>query len=427
MIHRFDVIVIGGGAAGFYAAFAAVDTGASVLVLERQRECLRKFAAAGNGRCNLGNREPSSDRYHMVAETDDGRARLERALRKVTTKDLETFYDRLGVPLTTDHAGRIYPYCEEGNAVREVLIAAAKARGVVIRNEVNVHSIEATADGFTVEVYSKLPEFSEPNPPRVEARSVILACGSNAAPGLGGKDAYELAEQQQLTLTPTRYALCPLILGNTAFLKKVAGTRFNGAARISENGTTLIASTGEFLFAKDGISGIAGMELARAARPDAEQSLEIDFFPAYTHDELHTVIANKLAAADLDGAVLRKVCPDILTGLFRHKLAVGLAGVFSDRYAANTLIDDPVIGDLTTFLKDFRLPVRGIRGAAAAQVVAGGVRLDDLTEDFAAKSSPGLYLAGELIDVDGDTGGFNLHWAFVSGTLAGIAASGYNR
>lgn len=405
MAHIIDIAVIGGGASGMAAAITAAGTGASVTLIEAQPRVGRKLLSTGNGRCNLTNSGISSAHYRSD--------QLERAfgiMDRISFSGVMDFLSSLGLECFEEREGRIYPRSEQATSVLDMLRAELERLGVRIISDSRVTAIKKSGDGFILAAGDQ----------NISARRVILACGSAAAPQLGGcSDGISLAGK----LGHKASAFAPALVGlkvDCPHLKALKGVRWRCRLTLLHNDKPVHSENGEIQFNEDNLSGIVTMQMSsRAARSGGKTVLSADLLPEYDLGQLTeriTTLSRKLGHLPLES---------FLSGLLNKRLAVCLlkqAGITGlSRPAAQLKARD--IGNLAEVIKDWRFPVSGNCGWKAAQVAAGGLPLGQFDDDLQSKLVPGLYACGEVLDCDGDCGGFNLHWAWCSGITAGRAAS----
>lgn len=420
--------VIGGGAAGMAAAIAAAERGRRVTVLERNRRPLKKLGVTGNGRGNvLNSGEPV---YY------GGREFALRVLDAVPYARLLSFFDALGVSLTEEAEGRVYPAALHAGVVVDALNLRAAALGVRVLPGVRVVSLcRASGNGFSMEAVESV--YGEPGrkkgrkdagplveerPFRLEADRVIVAAGGAAAPAHGTDGGgYSLLTAFGHSLTPLRPALCALRT-DPAPLAGLSGQRVRARLTLlDEAGQPVHETRGEALFAEDGVSGIAAMQLARFGSHGCTLRMDL-------REALMGVRASGGDALSwlLRRSGVRRAMPlsELLTGAASPAVAKAIL-----RAAGLETLSRP-IGTLGASdwkavagaIEAFSLPVLGTRGFGAAQVTAGGISTSEFNPGtMESRLVPGLYAAGEVLDVDGDCGGHNLAFAFASGLLAGAS------
>ena len=394
------VVILGGGASGILAALtAAEDPQNRVILLERQQRIGRKLLATGNGRCNLTNLGATAENYHGE---DPEFARP--ALEAFTPKDTLAFFRGLGLLTVTEYGGRVYPLSNSANSVLDVLRFALERAGVELRTACPARQLRREKQGYTVIT----------DEGSLHADKLVLACGGAAGEKLGGvMDGYGLAKDLGHKRTALYPALAP-ILTAPEYPRALKGVRAQAALRLMRGGELLAQRAGEAQFTETGVSGPAAFDLSRAAAAGGDGlTLHLDFLPG---------------GEDAAG-LLEKRCRDfpaqpaseLFTGMLHNRLGRMLVK-YSGIDAAAPL------GSLTAAqrekaaaaCRDFCLAVRGTAGFEAAQVTAGGVRTGGVNpRTLESWFSPGLFLCGEVLDVDGDCGGYNLQWAWASGRLAG--------
>ncbi len=399
----FDLIIVGGGASGIIAALSAKQQypAKNIAILEKQSLLLRKVRASGNGRCNISNAHITPQAYFSVGSSEKVKNRLlKTAFSEFSASETKDLCTSLGIYLREDEAGRIYPYAEQAEIVVDALIKALEYQKINILTEYCVQKIAVQEDDLIkiqVEHTGQMFEFT--------CRNLILACGSYAASPLGGtKLGYDLLKQLQITVTPLYCALAPLTLKYYKERKILAGQRFKGRASLLKNKQLIQQTEGEFLFTKEGISGIAAMELARfVENPQTDHyQLRIDFVPELSEQEIK-ILLDKIS---LERG--QNLCRRIPFMFVKKVIALYLQKKAKD------------IKQMIHLLKDCPFEILDVFPAEKAQVIAGGALLDEIYfPEMALKSNPNIYICGELLDVDGRTGGFNLQWAITSGFLAG--------
>lgn len=397
-----DIIVIGGGASGIMAALTAAEYSENrVTLLERQQRIGRKLLSTGNGRCNLTNTGARAENYHG----EDPRFALP-ALEKFPPEAALDFFHKLGLLTVTEAGGRVYPLSNSANSVLDVLRFALERRGVILRTACPVLELRREGRGFAV-----LTEEGT-----LHADCVIAACGGAAGEKLGGvMDGYKLLKPLGHKRTALFPALVQLVT-EPEYPRSLKGVRADGRIWLTGGDAVLSESAGEIQFTDNGVSGPAAFDISRAASScGAGAQVHMDFMRSYTADETAALLRRR--REDLP----ELAASELFTGMLHNRLGRMLA-----KYAALDLnspigaLSDKALAKAARCCKDFSLALKGTEGFAAAQVTAGGIRTDGFDpETLESLYIPGLFVCGELLDIDGDCGGFNLQWAWASGRLAG--------
>ena len=405
--HYFDLLVIGLGASGASAAIAAREAGflGRIAILEKEKQPLRKVLASGNGRCNLVNTQPIEGHYHG---TDPSFA--SSVIGQMSAKQLLSWFSALGLHTMEDREGRVYPRSFQASSVALILQEQLERHDVKIFYPMEVVSIEK--ESFLFQIKTKEESFT--------ASAVIVATGSAAAPDLGGSlSGLDLLQSMGHTLRPPMPSLVPLNLNPHPLMKYASGIRFRGEASFVGHGGETAKTKGEFLITSYGLSGIAAMELGRIVgriedRPAGH--IYLDFVPEITEDEMLVLLkGDKNLDRDIRVA---------LTGLVPEKIAKGI--LRSLHIEEKSKKDDIIYKKMAFLLKALPLEVQNTRGFPFAQVASGGVLTDEFdASTLMSKKVWGLFSSGEVLDIDGDTGGYNLLWAFSSGYRAGKSAAEY--
>ncbi len=395
------VIVIGGGASGILAALtAAEDPNRRVLLLERQQRIGRKLLATGNGRCNLTNTGASGAHYH-----GENPAFALPALERFGPGDALDFFHSLGLLTQEEYGGRVYPLSNSANSVLDVLRFALDKAGVEQRCSSPVRAVRRDKQGFAVETENET----------LRADKLILACGGAAGAKLGGvTDGYQLAKSLGHKRTGLYPALVQL-LTEPEYPRALKGVRVICSLRLKRKAFLLARASGELQFTETGVSGPAVFDLSRAAATGGDGlSLHIALLPQSPEELLALLGRRRESYPALPAS-------EILTGMLHNRLGrmlVKYAGLPADRPLGELGEED--LRALVRACGDFCLPVTGTEGFDNAQVTAGGLRSSDFDpRTLESRLVPGLFACGELLDIDGDCGGFNLQWAWSSGRLAG--------
>lgn len=395
------VLVIGGGAAGLTAAICAARQGAGVTLLERLDRVGKKILATGNGRCNVMNTGPLC--------YPGGAAFAKAVLSRADAACVAAFFESLGLSLREEEEYRVYPASGLASSVLDVLRLGCARHGVETVLGAAVTRLERPSSGWAAITRDG----------RFEADAAIVAGGGRASPKLGSDgSAYGLLTAQGHRLIPPRPALTQ-IQTETEPIRGLAGIRASAEVSLSRGGRVLAREQGEILFTEYGISGVAAMQLARDA---AKGVLHICLLPAVNIGEAELIGRLQARAALFKGVPLEQ----FFLGLTHMRLGLALlkrAGIGPMSRACGSLSTQELAA-LAGLIKDFPLAVTGVNGFESAQVTAGGIDTRDFDPDtMASRLHPGLYAAGEVLDVDGGCGGFNLLFAWAGGILAGNHAA----
>lgn len=418
MEHRGLVVVVGGGAAGLMATGQAAASGAKVLLLERTARLGTKLRITGKGRCNLTNTAELDDFLaHFAFPDPDSNSRyfLRNAFARFFAPDLVAFFEGLGVPTVEERGGRVFPASNDAHQVAEALAHFARQQGAKIRLRSRVAGLLREGErvaGVTLE-----------SGERIAAGAVVVATGGASYPKTGSSgDGYRLAEQVGHSVTPLRPALVPLVCAGPEPRQMMGLSLRNVGVRLLLDGQEFARNFGEMLFTHYGVSGpivltLSGPAVARLGQGRLE--LSINLKPA-------------LSAEKLD-ARLRRDFDRFGKRSYRNLLKELLPQKMIDVVAARSGIPPGKPGHQITagerarlreLLHDFRLTVVGHRPLDEAIVTAGGVDTHEVDpHTMASRLVSGLYFAGEVLDVQADTGGYNLQAAFSMGYVAGQAAA----
>lgn len=387
------VVIIGGGASGMMAAIQAARTGAAVTLLEHNEKPGKKILATGNGRCNLTNLVQEPSRYRSSQPDFPW-----KIITQYPLEDTLAFFSELGI-YTKDRNGWVYPYSDQAAGVAQVLELEARHQKVKIKTTEEVTDILREDGQYMV----KTATWQYP------CDSVIISCGSSASNVEGSSTTgYELAEKLGHTVVKPLPSLCG-IRGKDNYYAKWAGSRMDGRITLEIDGKTVGEEQGEILFTEYGISGIGVFQLSRYAVRGTDEgkiaTYHLDLMPQLTKEELVKLLLDRQQAGSY------KNPQELLIGLLPRKMIDVLV---KKTYEPEKIAER---------LKDWQVPVKGAYALQQAQICSGGVDPRELTEQLESRLHPGIYFTGEVIDVDGPCGGYNLQWAWSSGAVAGRAAA----
>ncbi len=448
--HHADIAVIGAGAAGLMAAIAAGRAAQahqqplSILALDGAKKLGAKILVAGGGRCNVT--------HHAVDESayaGSSRNAIKKVLRSFPVERTIAFFAERGVELKREETGKLFPTTDSAQTVLDALLTAARDAGVqlvhpwrvasVSRGEENEKAWKQSPQAQPVGSESSLHQASDtfiihPDDPSLQpiiARRVILATGGRSLPKTGSDGhGYEIARSLGHTITPRVFpALVPLTLDKNdprgAALTSLSGLTLPATLDVrSATGKRLASFTNSTLLTHFGLSGPGVLDISRyytdAKLDDPAAALLINFLPSFTAQSLDALMLNHAAWSPV--RILREADPSAPLPERLARVLCELAGVDPSRPARELSREQRK--HLVRTVCELPLPVTGDRGYLFAEVTAGGVPLSEIHLDrMESRLCPGLFLCGELCDVDGRIGGFNFQWAWASGNLAGTSAA----
>ena len=401
-------IVIGGGAAGLMAAGRAAQKGSQVILLEKMAQTGRKIGISGKGRCNLTN---SADMPDFISHFDKNGRFLHQAFQHFFTENLISFFKEQGLPLTTERGGRIFP--ESGRALDVVRVFNnwLKTGKVQVKKSSPVSAILHVDNQITGVMC---------NERRLQCDNVILATGGMSYPRTGSTgDGYKLAKELGHTIVPLRPALVPLECKDKE-IRKLSGLDLrNVETRIMIDGKRKQKAFGELSFTETGISGpiilTCSAIIVDAIRADMEVIISLDLKPALDAKKLDNRLIRDLSQrrGESIASILRGLLPQQL-------IPICLESCTIPTDIDTTLFPAKLRKRLVQWLKNFRIEISGHRSFDEAIITAGGINLKEIDpRTMESKIVTGLFIVGELLDLQADTGGYNLQAAFSTGWLAG--------
>lgn len=412
-----DIIVVGGGAAGMTAAIAAAENGADVLLLEKNEKLGRKLGITGKGRCNVTN---NCDLQTLLENIPNNARFLYGAFSRWSPQDTMAFFEELGVPLKTERGRRVFPASDKAADIVNALVKRLGELNIAVKRE-NVRSL-IIEDGACAGVNTHNGQF--------RAKSVILAAGGASYPKTGSDGfGYTLAKQAGHTIVEPRPSLCPLVT-EEKWVSRAAGlTLKNAAIKLICDNKTVYRDFGELMFTADGVGGATVLSASAHIPESCLESrlsivncqLSIDLKPALSEKQLDARILRDLES--LRGKTfadsLRKLLPRELTAPFSEILGVPLEKRIDE-------INKLERKSLLKLLKNLTLHIKSFRPLDEAIVTRGGANVREISpKTMESRLRKGLFFAGEIIDADAYTGGFNLQIAFATGRLAGISAADF--
>ncbi|MDD4286266.1 MAG: aminoacetone oxidase family FAD-binding enzyme [Bacillota bacterium] len=411
-----DIVIIGAGASGLMAAAAASEhvPGRRILVLEKNPIVGKKLYATGNGRCNFLNRTACPADYYSRERSASSLRWIHAALENMPPSALAKIFHRMGVPAVEQEEGRLYPRSLQAESVVEALLYTIRSAGVSVRTDAAAEVCRRTSGGFVLrDILGNT----------YTGGCVILATGGKAGLQYGSQgDGYRLADALGHRIVKPIPALTQILLEDAD--SSLFGVRVRGEVslwRSREGAVDRIArDEGEIQLTREGLSGICTFNISRFYEIEAgvEYTARLDFFPEYSPEKMHAILAER------QQMLADRPVETFLKGMVPGKLADALlreAGVASEGVCGE--LSSGEVREIAEVSKGYRRRVAGTKSWKDAQVTAGGVSLAEVDPStLLSKLVPGLFFAGEILDVDGPCGGYNLTWAFASGRIAGTAA-----
>lgn len=391
------IVVVGGGASGLIAAITLKELGSDVTLIERNPKLGRKILATGNGRCNFMNVDATEYQYNHPYF-------VKPVFEQMSPDKTLQYFESLGVTARIEDLGKTYPFSEQASSIVDVLVYEIERLNIPVIYDAKVTQLKKVNDF----------EIALENGTTLHADRVILATGGKAMPRSGSDGlGYTLAESLGHTLTPLFPALTKLELDNP-HLKQIDGVKIQGTVELLQYGNVLQIEKGDVLFTKYGISGPTILQLSRKANEllslGQEAQIKVILVEHLDRRELakrFTTLEHKTGYLSLVGLVHKKLILPLLSD----------AGIDPERLIKD--VPKPQINRLIHLLYDWRFTVSGSKDFDDAQVTAGGIDIKDVNpQTLESKLVPGLFFCGEILDIDGICGGYNLQWAWSSGYVA---------
>jgi predicted Rossmann fold flavoprotein len=403
---KYDVAIIGAGPAGLMAAISASELGAKVVLIEKNKRPGLKLLTTGGGRCNITNN--ISNAKEMAAKFGDNGKFLISALSKFGAPEVIDFFNNHGVSTKLEKANQIFPTSDRASEVLNTLIDKVKSTGGKIITEVTVNYLISSA--------GKISGIALNNGETIEADNYIVATGGRSYPNTGSTgDAYLWLKQLGHTIITPRPALAPIIVKDK-LVKKIEGLSLSDVVLdLYDDDKKIITTTGDIIFTGTGVSGPAAIDLSRFIVGTEKLTLKIDFLPDYTKDNLDEHLRYTFSRQGT------KLFKNVLDGLVPPKLQNSLGEILNiDNNKTASVITREERLLLVNFLKNLTLKVQSIGGYDKAMITKGGVALNEVNpKNMQSKIISNLFLAGEVLDLDGPSGGYNLQICWSTGYVAG--------
>lgn len=395
------IAILGGGAAGMMAALQASENQHDITVIEKNDTLGRKLSSTGAGRGNLTNLAITADRY--IAKSTWF---VETVLSQLSPQQLIETFEQLGIPTIATEDGWVYPLSNSASNVSDLMESHLRSKKVSLLLNETVRNIQVNSSGFTL-------EFTSDRDPLFVDR-LLIATGGKAAPQLGA----DMGILQPLIrlgydVVPVRPALAPIVKKSRS-TKKIEGVRLDITLSLYRSKARIGRNTGNAIFTEWGLNGPAAMNLSHLIQDTSNNDywLSINFLPnrsKYLRNLIHTYQSTEIPLFTL----LKSVLPHKIARWTLDKMNIPLRTPIK-------LVNRTEIENVFTFLTKFRLPVEGTRGFEFSQLSTGGIELSQINpKTMESKHHRGLYFAGEVLDVIAPCGGYNLHWAFATGCIAG--------
>lgn len=404
-----DVIIVGGGASGLMAAIVAARKGTQVCIIERLNRVGKKILVTGNGRCNMTNTQITPKQFHSYDSVN-----FKAVLDRFGYEETKNFFMELGImPLI--EGKKVYPLSEQATSVLDVLRMEIERLGVEVITDTKITALKPKKEGWQL--------VSEEGT-TYEASKVIMATGgmTNTSLGCDGLG-YELLKKVGHTLKAP-FPILVHILSSSPYCKMMKGTKVKANVKIFVEGKLGREEYGEVLFTEDGLSGPPIFQISRVASLAAlnKQATEVtlDLFPNISEDEMTSLLYERITAHP------ERTIEQLLIGMLHKRVIMPVlkAAKIEGIHRQLEQLEYDEVMRLVQVMKGFSFNVQGTRGYKFAQVTAGGIRATEIDfQTMASLKAKNLYITGEVMDVDGDCGGYNLQWAWATGFIAGESVS----
>lgn len=404
------VLIIGGGASGLTAAIFARREGAEVTILERNPRVGKKILATGNGRCNFTNINGDARHYH-----GNNPPFVFSALSQFPVPKTIDFFEQLGISHKVEELGKVFPRSDQASSLLDVLRYELNELGVNIICDAHVKDIKRKKTSFQIRLENGL-SYTEDR--------IIITTGGKAMPSSGSDgNGYDLAGQLGHTITHLFPGLVQLKLEGSSF-QQIQGVKFVGTAEVLHNNKSLAKDRGDILFTNYGISGPPILQISRKAgeliSENKEAILKITIIDTMSTEEVRELLIIRFATSS------KKSIEFSLVGLINKRLIPVLlqAAQIKDLKRPVASLSNQELNRICNLLTDWRFRITGTKSWPSAQITCGGIDTKEINpKTMESKINPGLFFAGEVVDIDGECGGFNLQWAWSSGFVAGINAA----
>lgn len=395
-----EVVIVGGGASGLTAAITAARNGKDVTIIERNNKCGKKILITGNGRCNFWNTDENLSHFHSSNSN-----LLKEFITDERKNSILKFFDSLGLAYKTKN-GYYYPFSNQAFTVENALLSECKKLNIKIINDITVEKI-IKKDCFII----------NPDKEKITAKNIIIATGSKAAPKTGSDGlGYEISKSLGHNIITPLPSLVQL-KANEPYFKNWSGIRTDVKVNLLINHKYIKSETGEIQLTNYGLSGICIFNLsgkaAKALNQNKNVIISINFIPFASNPKTFLQNLNKNS--------YHKTISELLEGILHYKLVdIIIKKTHLKRDLLLNTLTDNELNNLIKTLTDFQIEILDTHTLDHAQVCSGGIPLTEInSKTLESLKVKNLYFTGEIIDIDGDCGGYNLGWAWMSGIIAG--------
>lgn len=399
----YDVIIIGAGASGLMSAINCAET-QKVLLVEANAKIAKKLLATGNGKCNLSN--TNADVSHYYGDDD----KIRNIIEKYDSKAIRKVFDDMGIMTFADSEGRVYPKGQQASTIVKTLSDICQEKNVELKLDCEIVDVQKFGDTFALLTQ---------NGDKLNCKKLILATGGKASPNLSGSlKGYDIAKSLGHSVT-SLYPVLTGFLSEEKFLKSLSGVRSKANVHLVKNGKTIASEKGEVIFNNKAVSGICVFNLSIYGAKELEKtgklSLNIELCEDMSKDDIVDFITNLIKKRPNVNT------GDVLNGILNMKLGCEIVKSCKiEPFMAIKSLKPSQIESIADKVKNFKISVTGLKGFADAQLTMGGVPLEEIdTNTMMSKKCENLYLTGELLNIHGDCGGYNLHFAWATGIIAG--------
>ncbi len=398
---NYDIITVGAGAAGLAAAISAKrnNRDLKIAILETQSKAGKKILVTGNGRCNLTNTNVSKEFYH-------GSFDVSKTLNRFSAEKLINFFSTLGLVCDIETNGLVYPHSRQASAVLDVLLMEIKRLKIEIICDCKVELIRKKGEFFNIKTSNG--EYT--------AKKVVMSCGGKAFPTAGGTGlGLDVIKNLGHKITPLFPALCPIQV-KSDFMKSLKGIRAKAEVTLYDGEKAIKSEIGEVQFTDNALSGICVFNLTTLLPKTKNPIISVNLTKDYSYIELLNLLY------DRKKLFANEPLEEFFTGLFHKKIGTALIKSITNKALTESCkkLSDKELKALANLIQNWKFECKQCKDFSKAQVMLGGVNGNEVNGyTFESKVVKNLYICGEALDVCGDCGGFNLHFAFASGIITG--------